>query len=88
MVFLSTTTQRICNVRVKWNFGSVKIRLPELLVLDWGRAILEAVRGRAEASYESHHCSPTVHYRPTTPILFENSTQTDSVFEEQASIPF
>nr|CAD2181929.1 unnamed protein product [Meloidogyne enterolobii] len=87
-MFLSTTTQRICNVRVKWNFGSIKIRLPESLVLDWGRAILEAVRGKAEASYESHHYSSTVHYRPTTPILFENGTQTDSVFEEQASIPF
>uniref|UniRef100_A0A915LG52 Uncharacterized protein n=1 Tax=Meloidogyne javanica TaxID=6303 RepID=A0A915LG52_MELJA len=58
-MFLSTTTQRICNVRVKWNFGSIKIRLPESLVLDWGRAILEAVRGKAEASYESHHCSST-----------------------------
>uniref|UniRef100_A0A914M125 DUF7778 domain-containing protein n=2 Tax=Meloidogyne TaxID=189290 RepID=A0A914M125_MELIC len=77
-MFLSTTTQRICNVRVKWNFGSIKIRLPESLVLDWGCAILEAVRGKAEASYESHHYSPTVHYRPTTPILFENGTQTDS----------
>uniref|UniRef100_A0A915LVQ3 PH domain-containing protein n=2 Tax=Meloidogyne TaxID=189290 RepID=A0A915LVQ3_MELJA len=77
-MFLSTTTQRICNVRVKWNFGSIKIRLPESLVLDWGRAILEAARGKAEASYESRHYSSTVHYRPTTPILFENGTQTDS----------
>uniref|UniRef100_A0A915LKW2 DUF7778 domain-containing protein n=1 Tax=Meloidogyne javanica TaxID=6303 RepID=A0A915LKW2_MELJA len=77
-MFLSTTTQRICNVRVKWNFGSIKIRLPESLVLDWGRAILEAVRGKAETSYGSHHYSSTVHYRPATPILFDNGTQTDS----------
>uniref|UniRef100_A0A1I8B7K6 PH domain-containing protein n=1 Tax=Meloidogyne hapla TaxID=6305 RepID=A0A1I8B7K6_MELHA len=88
-MFLSTTTQRVCNVHVKWHFGSVKIRLPESLAVDWGRAILEAVSGKAEASYDSY-CwrSPAVQRPSIPPILFENGTQTDSVFEDQAITSF
>nr|CAD2165909.1 unnamed protein product [Meloidogyne enterolobii] len=47
-MFLSRT-RRIGTVRVNWNFGSIKIRLPESL-LDWGHAIFEAACGKAEAS--------------------------------------